>query len=51
MVMFATIISKTANHGNTFLPRLINFKKIKYFMVAKNNFYLFFAIILKNLLS
>ena len=50
MVIFATIASKVANHGDTFLPRLLNFKKIKKNMVAKNNFHSFFAILKNNLL-
>jgi hypothetical protein len=50
MVIFATISSETCNYGDTFLPLLQNFKKIKKIMVAKNNFHPFFAIIEKNLL-
>jgi hypothetical protein len=50
MVMFATTESVVLHHGDTFLPRPPNFKKIKKFMVAKNIFHQFFAIIEKKLL-
>lgn len=50
MVMFATIPSDIFADGDTFLPRPLNFKKIKKNMVAKNNFHPFFAIIEKNML-
>jgi len=50
MVMFTTTASMVLRHGDTFLPRPPNFKKIKKFMVAKSIFHPFFAIIKKNLL-
>jgi hypothetical protein len=50
MVMFATIVLVILRHGDTFLPRPSNFKKIKNFMVAKSIFHPIFQIIKKNLL-
>ena len=48
--MLTTIASVVLHHGDTFLPRPPKSKKIKYFMIVINHFYVFFRNIEKKLL-